>query len=125
MRLKPPNDKSKFAKMLFPQKGDKLSKFIMDTFKQIPFLENEPLGIRYIRHSLIRTKLIQMNPNSTSYAEQVPGLAELSMHSVSMQSVYKSNTKDKNENIINTKEQMDALKIFERHDLKRKKDKKN
>ncbi|KAJ1627969.1 hypothetical protein T492DRAFT_841954 [Pavlovales sp. CCMP2436] len=71
------------------KKGDKLSKFIMDTFKQIPFLQNEP---------------------SPSYAEQVARLAELSMHSVAMQSVYKSNMKDKNGNIINTKVQMDALK---------------
>ena len=107
MRLKPPSDKSK---TLFPIEGSKLRGYLMDLFKEIPFLRNEPkMGIRYIRHSLISTKFLAMDPSSPTYAADVAELARKSMHSVSMQSAYKSLLKDKNGVRINSQMQADAL----------------
>jgi hypothetical protein len=109
MRLKPPSDKSP---MLFPIEKSKLKDYLISLFSEIPFLRDEKLGIRYIRHSLISTKFMQLDKNSPTFQSDVAELARKSMHSVSMQQSYKSLLKDKNGNRIDTQEQARALEAI-------------
>jgi len=111
MRLKPPTDKSR---TLFPIEGNKLRDYMMSLFKEIPFLKKEPkMGIRYMRHSIISTKLLKLDINSPSYAQAVADLAKKSMHNVPQQASYKSPLKDKDGNPILTRTQAKELEAVQ------------
>jgi hypothetical protein len=110
MRLKPPTDKSP---TLFPIEGSKLKPYMMSLFKEIPFLKDEKIGIRYIRHSLISTTLLKLDVNSPGYSQTVADLAKRSMHNVAQQASYKSPLKDKDGNIISTQSQADELRAVQ------------
>ena len=103
-----PNNKTK---TLFPIEGAKLKSFITDTFKNIAFLyEKGASGIRYIRHSLISTKLMELDENSSTYHDDKAELAKKSMHALRTQQNYKSLLIDKENNIIDTRQKLEALK---------------
>lgn len=95
-----PNDA---AKVLFPMQSDKLSQFLINALRKIEMFKDEPgLGIKYLRHSLVSTKLMHINPKSANYDEQVLNLAESAMHSVKMQEAYTSPLKSASGKIVNS-----------------------
>jgi hypothetical protein len=96
-----PNDSQK---VLFPMEEDKLSQFIVHFLREIPLFKDEPgLGVKYLRHSLISTKLMHIDPKANNYDEQVFDLAEKAMHSVKMQETYTSPLKNEKGKVINNK----------------------
>ena len=89
------------AEYLFPYEGKKLGEFIGNFLKGVPLFKDEPdMKIRYLRHSLISTKLMKINPKAANYDEQVLALAESAMHSVKAQETYTSPLKDAKGKVI-------------------------
>ena len=80
---------------LFP--FTKLSKWIGETFKKIPQLKDENIGVRYIRHSIISSALLDIAANDPEYAQKVQALAAKSYHTIkAQQQSYLSPLKDGN-----------------------------
>ena len=91
LKLHPTND----AKYLFPLEPNKLGEFLISFLRKIPLFKNEPnLGIKYIRHSIISTKLLKLDKNAPDYAEKVTEIANKSFHSVERQETYLSPLKN-------------------------------
>ena len=94
-----PNDN---AKRLFPEQDAKLSSYIINMLKNIDLFKDEPgLGVKYLRHSLVSTKLMQIKSNDPNYTKKVVELAEKAMHSVKMQETYTSPLKDAKGKLLN------------------------
>ena len=94
-----PNDNAEY---LFPLEKTKLSSFLIDLLKKIDLFKNEErLGIKYLRHSLVSTKLMQIKPDDPNYTDKVVALAENAMHSVKMQETYTSPLKDAKGKLLN------------------------
>ena len=109
IKLHPNND----APKLFPMEQDKLSEFLIASLRKIDLFKDEPgLGVKYLRHSLVSTKLMNINPKAPDYDEQVFDLAEKAMHSVKMQETYTSPLKNDKGNIINNKF-VEASELFD------------
>ena len=71
---------------LFPMaKSNKLGVFIGKTFRNIPQLANEKIGIRYLRHSLVSSALFDIKPSDPDYGKKVAELAAKTFHTVKAQ----------------------------------------
>jgi hypothetical protein len=83
------------AKKLFPfENNEKLGDFMGRTLRAIPLFKEEPkLGIYYIRHSVISTKLMKLKQDKY-YIKNAVKIAGLSMHSPDTQVVYVSPLKN-------------------------------
>lgn len=94
-----PNDT---AKTLFPMEKTKLSSFLIDLLKNIDLFKDEPgLGVKYLRHSLVSTKLMKLDNKDPDYTNKVVDLAEKAMHSVARQETYTSPLKNAKGKLIN------------------------
>ena len=97
------------AKFLFPFQENKLSEFLIKTLRKIDLFKNEPgLGVKYLRHSLVSTKLYQIKKNDPDYADKVSALADQAMHSVKMQDTYTSPLKGATGKVIHKYSDQDA-----------------
>mmetsp|Transcript_27003 Transcript_27003/g.68340 ORF Transcript_27003/g.68340 Transcript_27003/m.68340 type:complete len:248 (+) Transcript_27003:246-989(+) len=79
---------------LFPNEGTKLGPYISKMFAKIPVFKDERIIVKYLRHSIIYTKLMKLDKNATNYAEKVNDLANRPMHSAGIQSAYVSPLKN-------------------------------
>jgi hypothetical protein len=105
-----PNDT---AKKLFPMESAKLSSYIIDLLKEIDLFKDEPgLGVKYLRHSLVSTKLMKLNDKDPDYTSKVVELAEKAMHSVARQETYTSPLKNAKGKLINN-ENGEMYEIFD------------
>jgi len=89
------------AKTLFPpsigKDAQKIGSFLIKTMKAIPLFEKEGINIKYLRHSIVSTALLHIDPKDPNYTNKLADLAEKTYHSVNMQqNTYKSRLKDKN-----------------------------
>jgi hypothetical protein len=95
MLLHPNNNMSK----LFPMTH--FNKFILDTFRAPPLLKPDNIDTKYLRHSIISTKLAMLNRFDKNYAFEAQKIADMAMHSVAQQrGTYLSPLKDANGNPI-------------------------
>jgi hypothetical protein len=100
----------KNIKKLFPFEKEKLSEYIIKTLREIPLFAKEAgLGVKYLRHSIISTKLLKLNKNAPNYREETLKLASLSMHSLESQPKYTSPIKNASGKPLKTKEEIEAV----------------
>ena len=109
MKLHP----SDTAKVLFPMEKNKLSGFLIELLRKIDLFKDEPgLGVKYLRHSLVSTKLLKLDDNDPKYTDKVVELAEKAMHSVARQETYTSPLKDAKGKLIHN-EKGEMYEIFD------------
>jgi hypothetical protein len=104
-----PNTKHKH---LFPNvKGNKLGAFTRATFRNVPFLKDEKIDIKYLRHSIISSALLDIKQSDPKYPQKVEALANKSFHKVSTQDTYISPLKNEKGEPLNIN--TDVLKEYD------------
>ncbi|KAJ1622226.1 hypothetical protein T492DRAFT_846456 [Pavlovales sp. CCMP2436] len=84
----------------------------MNTFKT----KDERIIVKYLRHSIISTKLMKLDKNASNYAEKVNDLANRSMHSAGIQSAYVSPLKNlKGEQIFSIEDADESIVELKEH----------
>ena len=101
-------------KYLFPREQNKLSSWLIDLLRSIDLFKDEQgLGVKYLRHSLVSTKLMEINPKDPNYNEKVLDLAEKAMHNVARQETYTSPLKDASGKLIKKSNDETSLHLFD------------
>lgn len=82
---------------LFPSLPRKLSPYIIKTLRKIELFKTEPgLGTKYLRHSIISSKLMELDTTAKNYGDKVYEISVRSLHSTGMQTSYISPLKGAN-----------------------------
>jgi hypothetical protein len=88
------------------------SEWLLNTFREPPLLQHENINTKYIRHSIISSKVLALDKDNKDYAKQRQELADLAMHSIDMQKgTYISPLKNGKGKLIDTNEEI--IKDFE------------
>ena len=100
LKLHPTDDK-----YLFPMgtTAEKMGDWIRATLRSVPALKNEKgLGTKYIRHSIISSKLYTISKlSSAQQADDLSEFADRSFHGTGQQKEYATKIKDESGKIIN------------------------